>query len=175
MKKLIIIVFAIVCGVAFSESFAKKPKKEKMADAEIEAKLDSLRATRENDGPLRICPARDSVRKELERALDSLRMVQEMTRPKPMPLVDYEEMELPCQEEAQSTDEYYGAWAASNGQPNESYAVQDAMQKAQFELARQVGESFTLKDVEVMCRMITRDQYGNYIAYVAIRTPRKQL
>ena len=174
MKKLVIIAFAIVCGVAFSESFAKKPKKEKMADAEIEAKLDSLRATRENDGPLRICPARDSVRKELERALDSLRMVQEMTRPKPMPLVDYEEMELPCQEEAISTDEYYGAWAVSDGQPNESFAVQEAMLKAQSELAKQIGgEDVVLENVAVVCRMIMRDKYGNYKAYVAIRMPRK--
>ena len=168
MKRLIIIAIAIVYGVTFSESFAKKPTKQNLSDDEIEAKLDSLRAARENDGPLRTGPAQDSKRRELERALDSLRMVQEM-RPRPMPLVDYEEMELPCQEEAQSTDEYYGAWAVSDGQPNQSFAVQDAMQKAQFELARQVGEESILKDVEVVCRKIMRDKFGNFIAYVAVR------
>lgn len=43
MKRLIVIIFALLCGVTFSNCFAKKPKRTKMTNEERQAKLDSLR------------------------------------------------------------------------------------------------------------------------------------
>ncbi len=85
------------------------------------------------------------------------------------------ELDLPCQEEAKSTEEYYGAWAVSDGKPNQSIAVQEAMRRAQLELAIQIGEKeVVLDDVEIVCRTISRDTRGNFIAYVAIRKPKNK-
>lgn len=58
MKKTLLVVLAIVCGVTFSDCYARKPKKEKMTNEEIITKLDSLRrehakAIDENTFPVR--------------------------------------------------------------------------------------------------------------------------
>ena len=47
MKRIILIALAIVCGVACTDCFAKKPKKEKLTNEEIVAKIDSLKRERE--------------------------------------------------------------------------------------------------------------------------------
>ena len=175
MKRVLAVTLAILCGVAFSESFAKKPQKampenheqfeDKMHRNPNQAKLDSLRREMERQ---------DSLRTELEK----LEALLEEQRPRTRgPLPSYKEMEdleLPCQEEVKSTDDYYGAWAVSDGKPNQSIAVQDAMQKAQFELAKLVGENTEIENVEVVCRSIMRDMHGNFIAYVAIRMPKNK-
>lgn len=49
MKRLLVIIFAIVCGVAYSDGFAKKPKKQKLSAEEKEAKIDSLRKELEKE------------------------------------------------------------------------------------------------------------------------------
>lgn len=170
MKRLIVIALAIVCGVAFSESFAKKPKKAELTEAQKE----ELRIQEEKElQELKEQMYLDSIKlaekkRELEAEIERLKMEYSRSEAKgPLPVS--EKIELPCQEEAISTDEYYGAWAVSNEQPSQMHAVQDAMMKAQRELAKQMGEEATIIDAEIVCRTISRDEFGNYIAYVAIR------
>lgn len=177
MKRLIVLVLAIVCGVSYSEGFAKKPKKSTSENTNS-MQLEDMMYRNPNQAKL------DSLRIEKER-LDSLMELElleallEQQKPRMRgPLGPYEEIELldpPCQEEAKSTDEYYGAWAVSAEQPNQNYAIQDAVMRAQRELSRQIGEDeATIDKAEIVCRTISRDSRGNYIAYVAIRMPKNK-
>ncbi len=164
MKKIIIIALTIVCGVAFSESFAKKPKKSAEIQKE-EKRLQEEKELMELQHQM-FLDSIEIVKKKRQLELEKLK--QEFNK------AEIEEMGLPCIEEARSTDEYYGAWAASDGQHNQSIAMQDAMQKAQFELAKLVGENTEIENVEVVCRQIMRDKHGNFIAYIAIRMPKNK-
>jgi hypothetical protein len=165
MKKIIIIALTIVCGVAFSESFAKKPKKS--AEMQKEEKcLQEEKELMELQHQM-FLDSIEIVKKKRQLELEKLK--QEFNK------AEVEEMGLPCIEEARSTDEYYGAWAVSDGKPNQSIAVQEAMRRAQLELAIQIGEKeVVLDDVEIVCRTISRDTRGNFIAYVAIRKPKNK-
>ena len=174
MKRLFVIALAVVCGVTFSESFAKKPKKAELTKPQNEETRTQQEKERQE---LQQKMYLDSIEleakkrelKELERQL----MEMENARPTTKPMPVYEELELPCQEESISTDEYYGAWAVSDGQFNQSFAMQDAMHKAQFALAKQVGgEDVVIENVEVVCRKIMRDELGTFVAYVAVRMPK---
>lgn len=148
MKRFLSIALAIVFGMACSGIFAQESKKAEMSEEEIMAKLDSLRNERAQK--LQV----------LEAELNKLAI---------------EELDMPCQEEAKNTDEYYGAWAVSDGQMNQRYAVRDAMRKAQLELAKQVGgEDTNTLTCEVICQRVMLDHLGNYIAYVAVRMPKNK-
>ena len=162
MKRVLVIALAIVCGMACSDCFAKKPKKQE---------VDPQQAYRDSVAMV----------EELQKLEEEMRIKEEMYEMKKQAAREelnrslMDEMEMPCQEEAKSTDEYYGAWAVSDGQMNQSYAVQDAMHKARFELAKQVGGEDTITlTYEVVCQQIMRDKYGNFIAYVAVRMPKNK-
>lgn len=162
MKRIIILTLAIICGVAFSESFAKKPKKSKMTEMERQAQLDSLRMEME----LRELE-RERKRDSIQALMDALEREQNMRRAKLQP--EMEEIPLPCQEEAKSDEEYYKALGISGPHKDSRYAIQDAMQNAQMELANQVKEKeVDLENAEMVCRQISRDDFGNYIAYIAL-------
>ena len=47
MKRVLVMALAVVCGMAFSDCFARKPRRQKLSAEEIEAKLDSLRNEQE--------------------------------------------------------------------------------------------------------------------------------
>lgn len=151
MKKILFFAIVIAMSFAFVMSVQAQSRKDKKA-AQKEAWEQEQQRKHEHDVLL----------------LDSLKKVQ-MSRPRP-----FEEIALPCQEEAKSTDKYYGAWAVSDALPNQHYALQNAMQRAQFELSKQIGEDVGLENVEVVCRMMMRDSDGNYIEYVAIRMPKNK-
>lgn len=46
-KRVLVIALVAVCGMAFSDCFARKPRRQKLSPEEIEAKLDSLRNEQE--------------------------------------------------------------------------------------------------------------------------------
>ncbi len=52
MKKILLVILSLVCGVVFSDSYAEKPRKVKMSDDEVSAKLDSLRIEKDRKDSL---------------------------------------------------------------------------------------------------------------------------
>lgn len=164
MKRLIVITLVIICSLTFLDCFAKKPTKQ-IVDSQ-QTYLDSLKMVeglQQIEAEMRLEKEKYEAKKAaLEKLNQSF-------------MEEIEIIEMPCQEEAKSNDEYYAAWAVSDGQPNQNFAVQDAMSKAQRELAKQIGrEEVVLEGVEIICREISRDRYGSFIAYVAVRMPKKQ-
>lgn len=157
MKRLIVITLVIICSLTFLDCFAKKPTKQ-IADSE-QAYHDSLKMV-----------------EGLQQKAAEMRLEKEKYEAKKAALInEIEIIETPCQEEAQSNDEYYAAWAVSGEQPNQSFAIQDAISNAQRELARQVGGNDVVLDgVEVVCRQVSRNSRGVFIAYVAVRMPKKK-
>ncbi len=180
MKKFLIIALAIVCGVAVSESFAQKPKKEKMT----EAKIDSLRAAHErimnqmeNDGPLRTGPARDFERiskKELlelyskiiqlEKRIDKL---EALASPPKSPTI-------PCLEESVDSDQSYHGFGVGKGY-DQNIASTNAVTIAIEELTKRIfplctNEKMQLvsKNCQIICRQIEIQDTGFYQCYVVI-------
>lgn len=49
MKRLLVIIFAVICGMVFSEGFAKKPTRPEMTEEEMRAMLDSIKSKQEHD------------------------------------------------------------------------------------------------------------------------------
>ncbi len=179
MKRLIVIALAIVCGVVFSDGFAQKQKKAELAETgKEELRIQERKKLQEIREQMHLDSIKQVERiRELEEERERLKMEDSLSNPKGQ-LPGYEEMELPCQEEAISTDEYYGAWAVSDEQFSQSAAVRDAMLKAKIELAKQIGgdgeDGVLIDDAKIVCRMIALDSFGNYIAYVAIRMPKNK-
>ena len=148
MKRVLVIALAIICGIACSDCFAKKPKKVSK-DFEDSSKSERSEVTRyeetKDDG---------RVRAELEKKMA--------------------EFGFPCQEEAKSTDEYYAAFGASREQRDPNHAFQDATRNAKMDLAKQLGGGeVTLDVVEIICKKLSRTESGGYKAYVAIKMPKK--
>ena len=93
MKKILFLTLAIVCGVAFSDGWAKRPKKNQPAPELTAAERVSRKALREKN----IAERLDSLKRELERQkqedeinaeLDSLKSLMRPSRPWRKPLVD---------------------------------------------------------------------------------------
>ena len=167
MKKVTFIVLVLTFGVFFSDSLAKKPKKQKQT-VSIQTEEDSLKMANELE-ILKLQLMRDSIERERRMELEKMKSQMEAERERT------EEMSMPCQEEAQSNEEYYAAWGMSDHEMNAPMALQKAMVNAQMELAKQIGgENVEMKDVEIVCRTTSRDIYGNHIAYVAIRMHKKK-
>ena len=49
MKRLFVIIFALVCSVAYSDSFARKPTKRELKKAELEAKIEQWKKEQEKE------------------------------------------------------------------------------------------------------------------------------
>ena len=170
MKRLIVIALAIVCGVACSESFAKKPKKAELKETQKEElRNQEGKEFREIQEQIYLDSIKLAEKKrELEAEIERLKMEYSRSEAKgPLPV--YEEIELPCQEEAISTDEYYGALGISEGEPNAQYAITKATTNAQIELFNIVGEDINVDEAMMVCRQVYRDSYGTWNAYIALR------
>lgn len=165
MKRVLVIALAIVCGMACSDCFAKKPKKVSK-DLESPSKSERFEVTRYEE-------TKDAERARMELELKMAELEREMRKPITGPLLV--EMELPCQEEAKSTDEYYAAFGASCAQRDPNYAFQDATRKAKMDLTKQIGGGeVTLDNVEIVCKKLSRTESGDYKAYVAVRMPKNR-
>lgn len=171
MKRILVIALAIVCGVAFSNSFAKKPTKQKLTLEEQtvqdnisrqglqeQQKLDSLRL------------AEKLKQLELEMQMEEERH-QAALEEKRKAAMEEEEMAVPCAKDAKSDDEYYGVLGIGKGH-NMSAAMIDATQKAQIELLKLVGEELIDYKIDKVCQIYYQDKYGVFNVYVALKYPK---
>lgn len=162
MKRLIIIAITLVCGAILSNNFAKKPAKQE---------VDPQQAYRDSVAMV----------EELQKLEEEMRIKKEMYELKKKAareelnrsLMDEMEMLIPCQEEARSTDEYYGALGIYEG-PSVNVAMMRARQNAQMELSAMVGDGFEDSYVENACQIMQRDPRGNYVVYIALRYPKNK-
>jgi len=170
MKRIVVILLAIVCGVAFSNGFAKKPtKRQKIEEQAIQDSLALVEQNRERE--------LDLMKKELEALEEELRVTKERrsANQKGKPLeIEEEEILLPCQEEAKSNDEYFGAFGMSENEMSANYAISRATLDAQKNLARMVGEDIDSNLIEMVCRQLARESDGTWAVFVAIRYPKNK-
>lgn len=173
MKRLILCTLAIMCGIVCADCFARKPKKnhrEEMSQNDsIRHELELRQKARETDSVFL-----SEMQKELEREriLDSIQK-QRMREPKPLPIMDYEEFVIPCQEEAQSTEEYFAALGISENDMRAQDAIMKATRNAQLELLKLIGENeMAVEKMEQVCRQVYRDSKGTWNAFVALRYPK---
>lgn len=159
MKRILIVVLVIVCGVAFSDSFAKKPTKQKPTALQEQQRLDSLRMAEK----LR------QLELEMQMEEEQHRAIMEEKRKAAM---EEEEIAMPCSKDANSDDEYYGVLGIGKGHSMSS-AMIDATQKAQFELIKLVGGELEEYKIDKVCQVYYQDKYGVFNVYVALNT-RKQ-
>ena len=159
MKRILILVLAIICGVSFSDSFAKKPKK-KVAAQDEQAILDSLHKAEIRRLELEMQQEEERRRAALE---EQKKAVMEME----------EEMPVPCSQEAKSDDEYYGVLGIGEGH-SMSNAMIDAIQKAQLELIKLVGEELETNKIDKVCQIYFQNKYGVFNVYVALKYPKKK-
>lgn len=166
MRKILILTLAIVCGVAFSDAWAKRPKKNQPTQESISAERDSaLQALKDE-----MKAWEDEMERKEEESRARLKALKEEIQSTQKEV----EADLPCVEEAVSNDEYFAAWGVSDAMPSEAFAMQTAMFNAKQELVKLVEENMEINNVEVICQRITRNKYGAFTAYVAIRVPKKQ-
>lgn len=158
MKRILIVVLAIVCGVTFSDSFAKKPTKQKLTALQEQQRLDSLRM------------AEKLKQLELEMQLDEERHRAELEE-KRKAAIEEEEIAMPCSKEAKSDEEYYGVLGIGKGHSMSS-AMIDATQKAQFELLKLVGEELKESQIDKVCQVYYQDRHGEFNVYVALKYPK---
>ena len=170
MKRLTLCTLAIMCGVVCADCYAKKPKKnhkDEMSQIDsIRHELELRQKARETDSAFIV-----EMQKELEREriLDSIQK-QSMRKPKPLPIMDYEEFVIPCQEEAQSTEEYFAALGISENEIGASEAIMKATRNAQLELLKLISENeMAVEKMEQVCHQVFRDSKGTWNAYVALR------
>lgn len=179
MKKLILIALAIVCGVAISEGFAKKPNKQKLTKEEIEVKLDSLRNEQ-------------AKQQTLKDEIDEFNSYDKGRGPARH--IDLKEIH-PCMEESYVTMEEVRAFGFGEGTTDiqaRKNAIQSAVEdlsiKAYPESIRYVttsypsGETESLIEINItdeqkqyvrnnyqmLCYKILQNEDGAYQAYVAI-------
>ncbi len=166
MKRIVVILLAIVCGVAFSNGFAKKPtKKQKVEEQAIQ---DSLALVEQN--MVRELELKKQELEALKAKLQSEKEQLENERREAMA----EEVVIPCSKEAESNDEYFGAFGMGENAMTANDAISRATINAQKDLARMVGEDIDSNLIEMVCRQLARDRYGNWMAYVAIRYPKNK-
>lgn len=169
MKRIVVTLLAIVCGVAFSDGFAKKPAKKKQK-VEVQEKLDSLANEKMRQDSLRMAEELEALEEEL-RLEKEIRSANQKGKPRE---IKEEEILLPCQDEAQSNDEYFGAFGMSENEITANDAILRATLDAQMELAKIVGEDIDSNLIEMVCRQLVREHYGTWSAFVAIRIPKNK-
>lgn len=173
MKRLIMFTLAIMYGVVCADCFAKKPKNNHREMSQIDSirhEMELRQKARETDSAFLA-----EMQKELEREriLDSIQK-QRMREPEPLPIIDYEKFVTPCQEEAQSTEEYFAALGISENEIMAQEAIMKATRNAQLELLILMGkDELAVEKMEQVCRKVFRDSFGTWNAYVALRYPKK--
>lgn len=166
MKRNLILIFIILCGVAFSDGWAKRPKKNQTTQELTVAERVSRKALREKN----IAERLDSLKRELERQKQEdkewMMNIPYRTGPAPAPLP----IVPPCAEEAVSTDDYYAAFMEGRGG-----TAQEAMRCALVGAIRDIqsrGVS-NISYIQVVCQQILQEPNGEYECYMAIHVPKK--
>ena len=92
-------------------------------------------------------------------------------------------IQLPCQEEAVDTEQYYAVLGVGSDF-NLNFAMQKAMREAKRILTQKISKSGVsaeqhdiskmeysgdLNEMEIVCQKVFRDISGNYVVYVAVR------
>ena len=169
MKRIVVILLAIVCGVAFSDGFAKKPTKKKVEEQAVQDSLALVEQNRKRE--------LDLMKKELDALEEELRLEKEIRsanlKGKPLEIEEVEIL-LPCQEEAQSNDEYFGAFGMSENEITANDAISIATIYAKMELEKIVGDDINSNLIEVVCRQRARNSDGTWAAFVALRIPKNK-
>ena len=157
MKKIFILTLAIVCGVAFSDGWAKRPKKNQPTQELTAAEKDSVIRERQ----------KEEARARLEALKEEIQSTQEEMK-----------TDFPCMEEAVSNDEYFAAWGEGTSMSNLS-ATMRAQHNAIFKLSSILSQNGystdSIPDPEIICRTINRDIDGNVICYIAIKVNKSNL
>lgn len=79
---------------------------------------------------------------------------------------------MPCMTFLTDDDNYF-ALGISDGEFDSQEAMRVAMSRAQSDLAQQVGDNIETNKVYQVCREVTRDVYGNWVVYIALKYPKK--
>ena len=97
-------------------------------------------------------------------------------------------IQLPCQEEAVDTEQYYAVLGVGSDF-NLNFAMQKAMREARRILTQKISKSGVsaeqhdiskmkysgdLNEMEIVCQKVCRDISGNYVVYVAVRMPKNK-
>ena len=177
MKRIVVFVLALVCGVVCSNGFAKKPAKQQPTTEE-QAIQDSLAFVEQNgkqeldqldlQRKLELLNELEALEAKLKNEEEQHKARLESERKAALP---EEEITIPCSKESQSDDEYYGVLGKGTGH-NMSRAMIDATQKAQIELLKVVGDELIDYKIEKVCQIYYQDKYGMFNVYVALRYPK---
>lgn len=79
---------------------------------------------------------------------------------------------MPCMKFLTDEDNYI-ALGISDGEFDSQEAMRVARSRAQSDLAQQVGDNIEMNKVDQVCREVTRDVYGNWVVYIALKYPKK--
>lgn len=174
MKRIVVFVLALVCGVVCSNGFAKKPAKQQPTTEE-QAIQDSLAFVEQNGKQELDLQRKLELLNELEALEAKLQNEEEqhtarLESERKAAMVE-EEIAIPCSKESQSDDEYYGVLGKGTGH-SMSHAMIDATQKAQIELLKVVGDELIDYKIEKVCQIYYQDKYGMFNVYVALRYPK---
>ena len=97
-------------------------------------------------------------------------------------------IQLPCQEEAVDTEQYYAVLGVGSDF-NLNFARQKAMREAKRILTQKISKSGVsaeqhdiskmeysgdLNEMEIVCQKVCRDISSNYVVYVAVRMPKNK-
>ena len=97
-------------------------------------------------------------------------------------------IQLPCQEEAVDTEQYYAVLGVGSDF-NLNFAMQKAMIEAKRILIQKISKSGVsaeqhdiskmeysgdLNEMEIVCRKVCLDISSNYVVYVAVRMPKNK-
>ncbi len=164
MKKILILTLVIACGVAFSDGWAKRPKKNQPAQELISAERDS---------------ALQALKDEMKRDEDNFRAQLEALKEEIQSAQEEMKTDFPCAKEAVSDEEYFAAFGVSKAMPNQRYALQDAIRNAQQKIVDLMNNGnavidIVIDNVEMTCQKFAFDSQGKCVAYVAVRVPKKQ-
>ncbi|MBQ0089942.1 MAG: hypothetical protein KBT27_11505 [Prevotellaceae bacterium] len=170
MRKILFLTLAIVCGVAFSDGWAKRPKKNQQTKELTAAERDSVIKALEEE--MKAWEAererqKEEARAQLEALKEEIQSAQEEMK-----------TDFPCMEEAVSNDEYFAAWGEGTGMSNVD-AMMRAQHNAIFNLSSILSQNGystdSIPDPEIICRTINRDKYGNIIYYIALKVNKSNL
>lgn len=145
MRKILILTLTIICGVAFSDGWAKRPKKNQLTQELTTAKLiDSLKMEMEikkMNIPYRTGPARQPI-----------------------------QLLFPCLSESYDSYEYWGGYGHGFGNTTQAsmrcalmVAIQDIQSKGISDIS----------NIQVVCQKISQDSDGDYECHLAIHVPKK--
>lgn len=166
MKKILILTLVIICGVAFSDGWAKRPKKNQPAQELTAAEGENRKAFREKiiaeriDSLKRVAELREQEDKEWKMNIPY------QTGPARQPI----QLLFPCLSESYDSDEYWGGYGHGFGNTTQAamrcalmVAIQDIQSKGISDIS----------NIQVVCQKISQDSDGEYECHLAIHVPMK--